>query len=176
MILESIDRSHTEVHELNDKVKKGLWTAYTSRSFPAFELALQGDEQLRSHLEEDGLNIHSRNAEGWSALHVAASGGHSNALQRLIKHGGDLHAHTDKKRTPLMLAAWNFNVEAVLVLLDAGSDVNAKDMYNNSAMFYSQGSARDRHLMTPLDWQNSKQVRALLRGAIIASQHLRSTQ
>lgn len=35
----------------------------------------QGDIQLLSLLAEDGLNIHARNAEGWNALHVAASGG-----------------------------------------------------------------------------------------------------
>lgn len=53
--------------------------------------ANSGDVELLEGLRENGANLSAIDYSGRSALHVAASAGHANAVKYLLKHGVNVH-------------------------------------------------------------------------------------
>src|SRR5688572_24171173 len=65
--------------------------------------------------------------EGRSALFHAASYGAIDIVRLLIAKGGDVNETKDGRRTPLMMAAVQGYEEVVVVLLNAGANINARE-------------------------------------------------
>ena len=77
------------------------------------EHILEGDENMNFTFE--------------SALHEAAKAGHNEAIQFLLKLGGDVdHCH-EKQMTALMIASKSGYEQIVLTLVSAGSNVNIQN-------------------------------------------------
>lgn len=63
---------------------------------------------------ELGADAHQRRGDdGYTALHVAACCGRSEAVQLLVQLGADLNARCGNERTPLLLAAFNGKADTV---------------------------------------------------------------
>ena len=75
--------------------------------------------QVLEGLEQRGFNLAYTSSNGSTALHFAASGGHVEAIQYLIKWGCDVHTKNADGSTPLDLARLNGNWEAAEVLTAA---------------------------------------------------------
>jgi hypothetical protein len=81
------------------------------------------------------LDVNAGDADGFTALHYAATLNLVTLVRPLLEHGANLHATTRDVaslrepggRTPLHLAAAAGNVEIVKLLLDAGADVTLCD-------------------------------------------------
>mmetsp|Transcript_9803 Transcript_9803/g.25204 ORF Transcript_9803/g.25204 Transcript_9803/m.25204 type:complete len:263 (+) Transcript_9803:3-791(+) len=120
---------------LEDATKKAHEEACASatESTPAVEEALRfyanvGDKARLTALLERGIaNIEAKGDDQMTALHLAASEGHPECLEVLIKAGSDLMAKDDDDRTALHLAAREGHPECLEVLIKAGSDLMAKD-------------------------------------------------
>lgn len=54
--------------------------------------ASKGDVDLLENLRESGAILSATDYNGRSALHVAASAGHTNAVIYLLKHGVSVHS------------------------------------------------------------------------------------
>ncbi len=104
-------------------------------------------------LHKLGADLHIRDRRGNSALHAAAqevdhqfyknrfhkpsytaSSGQDDVARFLIAKGLDVDTRNAKQETPLMCAADVDFVPLVSVLLDAGANINATDMYGNIAL------------------------------------------
>lgn len=81
---------------------------------------------------EDRLN-NRRGVFGYTPLHEAVNGGHADALEVLLKKGGDINARANTGYTPLHLAASAGSIECVQVLLRYNADIAAKDDYGKTS-------------------------------------------
>ncbi|PVH78848.1 ankyrin, partial [Cadophora sp. DSE1049] len=59
-------------------------------------------------------------------LHIAAGEGHANMVAVLLSAGASTQAQSDSKSTPFYRAARSGNIEAIKLLLEKGSDINAR--------------------------------------------------
>lgn len=82
-------------------------------------------EKVRNFLNEDG-DIHTCNANGLNALHLASKEGHVEVVQELLKRGAGVNFTTKKGNTALHIASLAGQKPAVEVLLDSGASVNSK--------------------------------------------------
>jgi ankyrin repeat protein len=71
--------------------------------------------------------VRSKDASGWTPLHLQAANGCVEAVKLLIQHGAPINAKDIAGNTPLHLAARYGFVNVVKVLIASGADVNAKD-------------------------------------------------
>ncbi len=92
------------------------------------EAARDGDiAQVQSHFLR-GANIDETDEDGFTALHLAASGGHKGVAEMLIASGANVNANSRKFRsTPLHHAAGKGHKDVAQLLIDKGANVNAKD-------------------------------------------------
>jgi ankyrin repeat protein len=91
-----------------------LLAASLPGSRPTLELLIRG-----------GGNVNV-NMGGVTALTCAAYCGDLDAVQFLLKHGGDVHVRTAQGFTPLIEAALSGNADIVRLFLDLGADPNAR--------------------------------------------------
>ena len=80
-------------------------------------------EQAREFLEQ-GADIHVRDREGNTLLHLAVSG---KMVRLLLDLGADLYAENNFGQNPLFLAIWESRAEVIPALLEGGIDANAPD-------------------------------------------------
>ena len=84
------------------------------------------------------------NHPGWTALHYASSGGHTEIIQLLLDKSAYIDAESPNGTTPLMMAARYGNSKAVQLLIDEGADVQLKNQLGLSALdFAKQGNRPD---------------------------------
>ncbi|KAM5522492.1 hypothetical protein FOXYSP1_16383 [Fusarium oxysporum f. sp. phaseoli] len=109
-----------------------LWFAEMSPLHEAVLFdSLESVRKWTSRLKKD-----ERNAFGQTPLHLAIS--KSDYLRILIDAGYDLDARDNYGITPLMYAAATNQEEAVMMLIEADSDLNATDFkWNRNFMFYA---------------------------------------
>ena len=93
----------------------------------------------------------------WAVMH---DHGHTDCVEELLKHGAEVDAITNLKQTPLHLAAVRGTVETARLLLDAGADLDAKDMRGRSptelAKTHRIGRAEGRNMVTLLEEAHAK--------------------
>jgi ankyrin repeat protein len=77
--------------------------------------------------------IDGKDRSGLTPLHIAASMGHPEAAELLIKHGANIEALEMDERTPLNLAAYTNQAKVVEILLHKGANKEAKDSINLAA-------------------------------------------
>lgn len=66
--------------------------------------------------------------EGYSPVHLAASGGNAELITKLLDKGGDINLADGRGKRPLHWAAYNNHAEAVKLLLKRGADISALDL------------------------------------------------
>lgn len=90
--------------------------------------ARSGDDAETSRFAQPGpARVNQRDGRGWTALHSAASAGHSNAVRILARSGATMNAFDNEGRSALVLAVEKGHTDTVVELLEAGTDVNASD-------------------------------------------------
>jgi ankyrin repeat protein len=106
--------------------------------------AMNGDAELAQMLIVAGANVRATTRLGtYTPLYLASQHGHAPVIQALITAGADLKAGTPNGTTPLMVAAASGEVEAVRILIEHGSDVNAKDgVRAQTPLMYAAASNR----------------------------------
>lgn len=85
-----------------------------------------------------GVRINHQDAEGKTALHVAAANDDVDAVCRLLEWGVDVNLYDHKKRTPLHVAARSGHTKTTMLLLEVGADLNAKDEKEYTAVAHSE--------------------------------------
>jgi ankyrin repeat protein len=84
------------------------------------------------------------NHPGWTALHYAASGGHTEIIRLLLDENAYIDAESPNGTTPLMMAARYGNSKAVQLLIEEGSDIQLKNQLGLGAIdFAKQGNRPD---------------------------------
>jgi ankyrin repeat protein len=71
-----------------------------------------------------GYDINLRADDGCTALHCAARAGQTVVLQVLIQHGAEVDVKNDKSRLPIYEAIVEGHSDCVLLLLEAGTNLN----------------------------------------------------
>lgn len=89
-------------------------------------------------------NWNSRFADRATALHNAASGGHTGIVRLLNDRGAELDALDSSGRTALHHALANAHLPAAEVLLDAGAGASARDLDGNGVFHFALVSATPR--------------------------------
>lgn len=117
----------------------------------AVHLAAAGNqvEVLKLLLEElkTGGDLEDRDSTSSTALQLAARGGHVEALKLLISLGADCNASADfRLQSPLLRAAEAGSVECVRELVEAAADVTARDVFDESIIFYAARAPTDQVL------------------------------
>jgi ankyrin repeat protein len=92
-------------------------------SMPLVVAARVGDTGLVERLLRRGALLAA--AEGWTALHWAASAGRDAAVAVLLDAGLEVNARDVMGNTPLLVAADEGHVGVVRVLLERGADIDA---------------------------------------------------
>jgi ankyrin repeat protein len=93
-----------------------------------FDAAALGHlDRLRDRLDEDPASAAAFAGDGFTALHLAAFFGKSEATRILLDSGASVHARgrNDLANQPLHAAAAGRHIEVCRVLVAAGADVNA---------------------------------------------------
>ena len=97
-------------------------------------VALKGRIGLcRQMLERDA----DANKPGWTALHYAATGGHTEIIRLLIQHYAYVDAESPNGSTPLMMAAMYGTSDAVIALLEAGADPTLRNSQGLTALDFA---------------------------------------
>ncbi len=107
--------------------------------------ALMGQETLVAKLVKLGAEI---NQPGWTALHYAASSGHTAICQFLLDHKAQIDALSPNGTTPLMMAARDKKRASVILLIKQG----ANSTLINAAGFTAADFAARVEDMELSDW------------------------
>lgn len=94
-----------------------------------FEAAALGDlRALRQMLQQHPEQVHSYSSDGWTALHLAAFFGQTEAVRELLAGNAavDARSKNNMNNTALHAAQVFKNVDAVRLLLEHGAEVNAQ--------------------------------------------------
>ena len=84
------------------------------------------------------------NHPGWTALHYASSGGHTEIIQLLLDKSAYIDAESPNGTTPLMMAARYGSAKATQLLIEEGADLQTKNQLGLSALdFAKQGNRPD---------------------------------
>jgi ankyrin repeat protein len=82
-----------------------------------------------------------------TALHLAAKSLWPTGVKILLEHGAEANSTTFERQTPLHWAMMKYTpqnqgnlIEVIHLLLGAGTDVNARDVYGKSPLSYIQGT------------------------------------
>lgn len=95
---------------------------------------------LREILDAHPDLLNAQNADGWTALHIAAFAGQAAAVRFLLDAGADLHAtsHNEMANTALhgAIAGWRSGRRTGMaaLLLDHGADANSPDARGNTPL------------------------------------------
>lgn len=80
-----------------------------------------------------GIDLSAADHKGWTALHLAADEGHASFVKALLQAGAPPNQQDNDLRTPLHMAAWNGNADAMECLLnDPEAKADARDEVNDA--------------------------------------------
>lgn len=104
-------------------------------------VCLKGNRSLAKLLIKGKADI---NHPGWTPLHYAATGGHTDIIQLLLDESAYIDAESPNGTTPLMMAARYGNSKAVQLLIEEGADIELKNQLGFNALdFAKQGNRPD---------------------------------
>ena len=101
--------------------------------------AEEGHLAVMKYLFEKGVDISQLDSYGWTALHQTASKGYTDCVQWLVDNHVDPMIKSVKGCTALHRAA---NVKIAQLLLDHGANINEKDMYGITPLFWASNNNR----------------------------------
>ena len=125
---------------------------------PLIEASREGDSKLVELLLERGAKVNARDDNGYTALSTAAAGGHTAVTDRLLANGADTEATVWRplvegflnlpptiskpwisaaEANALMIASAKGHVEVAEILLNKGSDVNARTRAGFTPLVYA---------------------------------------
>lgn len=113
--------------------------------FDALIAAVRANDltEIEDILDRDEALLNESGKQGWTPLIVAAWGGHDDAMRLLLKRGADPSRGNEKGTTPFMYAkdalVRSGNGACITLLLAAGADPNARDIYGLRAHDYVEG-------------------------------------
>ena len=113
-------------------------------------LNAQGESALMMAALKGHLDIAARliqkgadvNKTGWAPLHYAASNGHLAIMSLLLDNHAYIDAESPNGTTPLMMAALYGTASAVKLLLEAGADPLLKNQQGLTAINFAQRASR----------------------------------
>lgn len=144
---------------------------------PLHRAVIRGYEDVVQILLKHGAEVNATDEIGWTPLHLAALHSYEPIACLVVENGAQVDATTeDLNQTPLHWAAFNENGPLLEFLLGCGADINAKNIYGESALHYAAASncqsilqqllANDANLdieticgETPLSWAAHKNQR-----------------
>ncbi|XP_057298580.1 26S proteasome non-ATPase regulatory subunit 10-like [Hydractinia symbiolongicarpus] len=103
---------------------------------PLHIAAREGSVECLKLLLENKAVVNAVNRGKSTALHEAAFKGSKECCRELILHGADPHARNNLERTPLLEACNRGNLQAAILLLDAGCFVNRPDRVGDTALHH----------------------------------------
>ncbi len=98
---------------------------------PPETAASQGYLDILSAFLDSGYDANTKQAYGYTLLHVAAQEGQSKVIELLVKRGAEVNARDDKGATPLYHAVGTNYANCAQVLLDAGANPNIQTTDGN---------------------------------------------
>lgn len=115
---------------------KNLNTQYFDRKINKenfFRAVKTGDcNKIRLYVN-NGIDINSKDEDGWTALMIASENDKKKIVKLLIELGADVKVQDDDEgKTALMHAIYVNSDENAKILLKNGSDINAKDNYGQT--------------------------------------------
>jgi uncharacterized protein len=113
-------------------------------------LNAQGESALMMAALKGNLDVATRliqrdadvNKTGWTPLHYAASNGHLAIMSLLLDNNAYIDAESPNGTTPLMMAALYGSASSVKLLLEAGADPLLKNQQGLSAIDFAQRGSR----------------------------------
>jgi ankyrin repeat protein len=112
-----------------------LVAAGSARPQEVFDLLRKGDVQaVRALVEKTPKLVDTRDGDGRTLLHYAASGGDAALVSFLISKGAQLEVEDAHHKTALHTAAMNDRKDAVATLLNRGAALEARDDYQRTAL------------------------------------------
>eukprot|EP01099_Mayorella_cantabrigiensis_P008865 TRINITY_DN88_c0_g1_i1.p1 TRINITY_DN88_c0_g1~~TRINITY_DN88_c0_g1_i1.p1 ORF type:complete len:134 (-),score=37.57 TRINITY_DN88_c0_g1_i1:117-518(-) len=94
-----------------------------------FQAAKRGnDDQLSELITEENEDPKQVDSLHYTALHWAASGGHTDCIKILLKYDVDVNAKNNVGDTPLHMAAWRNHAQACKLLIEAGAKRDIKNL------------------------------------------------
>ncbi|MEO5734626.1 MAG: ankyrin repeat domain-containing protein [Rubrivivax sp.] len=84
------------------------------------------------------------NRTGWSPLHYAASGSEPKAVSLLLDRGADIEALSPNRSTPLMMASRYGAMDSADLLLARGASLKARNDADMTAIDFARTAGRDR--------------------------------
>uniref|UniRef100_A0A8C4Q2D9 Ankyrin repeat domain 49 n=1 Tax=Eptatretus burgeri TaxID=7764 RepID=A0A8C4Q2D9_EPTBU len=135
-----------------------LWAAQRNRVHTLSQL-LTSNKSLNS----------IQDADGYSALHRAASHGHLSAVRCLLSSGADTGLPTNEGWTPLHCSCrWNY-AEVASLLLQCGADINASSKGGQTPLHIAAGTKGTRDVLSVL--LSSRYVRPELQNTVGETAH-----
>lgn len=101
----------SEIEEAKTILSRSMRTALI------LESARWNDIDSMRFLLHHHTDVNSAADDGWTALHIACSKGHSNSTKYLLEAGANLHALTKDKRRPIWFAVKNKHRECIQALM-----------------------------------------------------------
>lgn len=99
-----------------------------------------GKEPTVHYLLDDGridVKLGASYPDGWTALHMAAWGGHDRIIKKLLTKFADINSANDDGKTALHCACQYGRLEAVKTLIDKKADVNRKNKLEETPLHYA---------------------------------------
>lgn len=107
---------------------------------PLMMAALRGEKQLAQALLDRGAKL---NRPGWTPLHYAASGPHTDLVALLLARGAEVEARSPNGTTPLMMAARYGSDDSVDLLLKQGASRQTRNIQNLNAADFAKLGGRE---------------------------------
>ena len=102
---------------------------------PLMMAAIQNRLDVAEVLLARGAEV---NQPGWTALHYAATRGHTAMMRLLLEHNAYIDAEAPNGNTPLMMAAQFAPPLATKLLLEEGADPNLRNNLDRTALDLAQ--------------------------------------
>jgi N-acyl-D-amino-acid deacylase len=115
---------------------------------PLTRAAFHGDQSVASLLVAAGARIDD-DPDGSTALMAAVSEGDVEFARFMLDHGASVESHVlfytavnngEHRPTPLMMAADRSQIDLIMLLLERGANVNARDLRGMTPLMYAAGS------------------------------------
>uniref|UniRef100_A0A158Q7Z7 ANK_REP_REGION domain-containing protein n=1 Tax=Elaeophora elaphi TaxID=1147741 RepID=A0A158Q7Z7_9BILA len=125
------------------KANKYTDEVHTSNGHNAFMWAAMNgmDMSIRTMIDANStLSQDDCDAQGCTALHLAAAGDHIEVVNTLLLFKWNAEKRNKLGETPLLVAAKSGSAKAVRRFLHAGVDYTSQDMFNNTALHVAADS------------------------------------